>query len=160
MFESKITSSHLKKLLDIHTEHCCCFGEETLHSQAVYPFPCVLYHTGRAPACPAACCEWLQTLGRDWVHAELEWHPGTSDSQHTLSSGCVKSTVSAHGQWTMQCLLGTCVAVLICPGCISAINRVVLLYIMGCVRLTAMSHMCCSVWIILDRSVGARSLEF
>lgn len=51
----------------------------------------------------------------------------------TLSWRCVKSST-----WLMdcaECLLGTCVGVLICPGCISLTNCVVLLPIMGCVRL-------------------------
>lgn len=137
MFEFKILSPRFKKLLNIHTGRCCCFGQDTLHSQAVYPFPCVLYHTGRVSACPAACCRWLQMLGRGWVHAVLECHAGTSDSQHTLSSRCVKSTVSS--TWSMdcaECLLATYVGVLICPGCISLTNLVMLLPIMGCVRLT------------------------
>lgn len=140
MFELKTTLPHFKKLLNIHTEHCCCIGQEALHSQAVHPFPCVLYHTGRVSACPGACCKWLQTLGRRWVLAEFQWHSGISDSQHALSWRCGKSTMSR--TWPMdyaECLPGTYVGVLICPGCISPTINVVLLAIMGCVRLTAHS---------------------
>lgn len=83
---------------------------------------------------------------------------------HTsLSWGCVKSTVSSiRSIGYTECLLGTYVGVLICPGCISLVSYVIWLPIIGCIGLTvcAVSHAYYSVRIILDRNTGASSFEF
>lgn len=149
MFELKIIFPHFKKAVKYtHRTLLLLWAGDSPFPSCV-PFPCVLYHTGRVSACPAACCRVAEMLGRGWVFAELKWHSGASDCQHTLSWRCGKSSVSR--TWSMdhtECLLGTYVGVLICPGCMSLTIRVVLLPMMGCVRLTACNVSC--VWFSLD----------